>query len=31
MPTGAPRLFFHPVVINDYELFKYLITHCRSR
>lgn len=23
MPTGAPRLFFHPVVINDYELFKY--------
>ena len=23
MPTGAPRLFFHPVVINDYGLFKY--------
>src|SRR5688572_10095746 len=23
MPTDAPRLFFHPVVINDYELFKY--------
>ena len=23
MPSGAPRLFFHPVVINDYELFKY--------
>jgi N-acetyl-alpha-D-glucosaminyl L-malate synthase BshA len=23
MPTEAPRLFFHPVVINDYGLFKY--------
>jgi N-acetyl-alpha-D-glucosaminyl L-malate synthase BshA len=23
MPAGAPRLFFHPVVINDYGLFKY--------
>jgi N-acetyl-alpha-D-glucosaminyl L-malate synthase BshA len=23
MPTVAPRLFFHPVVINDYNLFKY--------
>jgi N-acetyl-alpha-D-glucosaminyl L-malate synthase BshA len=23
MPADAPRLFFHPVVINDYELFKY--------
>lgn len=23
MPANAPRLFFHPVVINDYELFKY--------
>jgi N-acetyl-alpha-D-glucosaminyl L-malate synthase BshA len=23
MPTNAPRLFFHPVVINDYGLFKY--------
>jgi N-acetyl-alpha-D-glucosaminyl L-malate synthase BshA len=23
MPAGAPRLHFHPVVINDYELFKY--------
>jgi L-malate glycosyltransferase len=23
MPVGAPRLHFHPVVINDYELFKY--------
>ncbi|MBL9213433.1 MAG: N-acetyl-alpha-D-glucosaminyl L-malate synthase BshA [Opitutaceae bacterium] len=23
MPVDAPRLFFHPVVINDYELFKY--------
>jgi N-acetyl-alpha-D-glucosaminyl L-malate synthase BshA len=23
MPVGAPRLYFHPVVINDYELFKY--------
>jgi N-acetyl-alpha-D-glucosaminyl L-malate synthase BshA len=23
MPVNAPRLFFHPVVINDYELFKY--------
>lgn len=23
MPANAPRLQFHPVVINDYELFKY--------
>jgi L-malate glycosyltransferase len=23
MPVGAPRLYFHPVVINAYELFKY--------
>jgi N-acetyl-alpha-D-glucosaminyl L-malate synthase BshA len=23
LPTDAPRLHFHPVVINDYELFKY--------
>jgi L-malate glycosyltransferase len=23
MPLDAPRLFFHPVVINDYGLFKY--------
>jgi N-acetyl-alpha-D-glucosaminyl L-malate synthase BshA len=23
MPAGAPRLFFHPVVINDYGLFRY--------
>lgn len=23
LPAGAPRLHFHPVVINDYELFKY--------
>ncbi|MSU49421.1 MAG: N-acetyl-alpha-D-glucosaminyl L-malate synthase BshA [Opitutus sp.] len=23
MPANAPRLHFHPVVINDYELFKY--------
>jgi L-malate glycosyltransferase len=23
MPVDAPRLFFHPVVINDYGLFKY--------
>lgn len=23
MPTEAPRLHFHPVVINGYELFKY--------
>src|ERR1044072_4406150 len=23
MPTGGSRLFFHPVVINDYDLFKY--------
>jgi L-malate glycosyltransferase len=23
LPAGAPRLFFHPVVINDYGLFKY--------
>ncbi|MGA2692560.1 MAG: N-acetyl-alpha-D-glucosaminyl L-malate synthase BshA [Opitutaceae bacterium] len=23
LPTGAPRIFYHPVVINDYGLFKY--------
>ena len=23
LPTDAPRLHFHPVVINDYDLFKY--------
>ena len=23
LPQGAPRLFFHPVVINTYDLFKY--------
>jgi N-acetyl-alpha-D-glucosaminyl L-malate synthase BshA len=23
MPANSPRLFFHPVVINDYGLFKY--------
>lgn len=23
MPLNAPRLHFHPVVINDYELFRY--------
>jgi N-acetyl-alpha-D-glucosaminyl L-malate synthase BshA len=23
MPLNVPRLFFHPVVINDYGLFKY--------
>lgn len=23
LPVNAPRLFFHPVVINDYDLFKY--------
>ena len=23
MPPNAPRLFFHPVAINDYGLFKY--------
>src|SRR4051812_26464941 len=23
MPPNAPRLHFHPVVINDYELFRY--------
>lgn len=23
LPANAPRLFFHPVVINDYELFRY--------
>src|SRR5882757_2512027 len=23
MPVNAPRIFFHPVVINDYGLFKY--------
>ncbi len=23
MPTNAPRLFFHSVIINDYGLFKY--------
>ena len=23
MPANAPRMHFHPVVINDYGLFKY--------
>src|ERR1041384_4617420 len=23
LPTDAPRLHFHPVVINEYDLFKY--------
>src|ERR1017187_10743758 len=23
LPADAPRLFFHPVIINDYDLFKY--------
>ena len=23
LPQGAPGLFFHPVTINDYDLFKY--------
>ena len=23
MPVDAPRVYFHPVTINDYELFKY--------
>lgn len=23
LPAGAPRLHFHPVAINDYDLFKY--------
>ena len=23
LPAGAPRLFFHPVAISSYELFKY--------
>jgi L-malate glycosyltransferase len=23
LPVGAPRLHFHPVLINDYDLFKY--------
>src|SRR5580693_8831155 len=23
LPASAPRLFFHPVTINDYGLFKY--------
>lgn len=23
LPAGTPRLFFHPVAINDYELFRY--------
>ena len=23
LPENAPRLFFHPVVVNDYALFKY--------
>ncbi|HMD60344.1 MAG TPA: N-acetyl-alpha-D-glucosaminyl L-malate synthase BshA, partial [Opitutaceae bacterium] len=23
LPSAAPRLFFHPVVINSYQLFKY--------
>ena len=23
LPANAPRLHFHPVLINDYDLFKY--------
>ena len=23
LPADGPRLYFHPVVINDYELFRY--------
>src|ERR1700676_476716 len=23
LPDNTPRLFFHPVIINDYDLFKY--------
>jgi N-acetyl-alpha-D-glucosaminyl L-malate synthase BshA len=23
LPENAPRLFFHPVIVNDYALFKY--------
>jgi N-acetyl-alpha-D-glucosaminyl L-malate synthase BshA len=23
LPENSPRIFFHPVVINDYDLFKY--------
>lgn len=23
LPMNVPRLFFHPVVVNDYDLFKY--------
>jgi L-malate glycosyltransferase len=23
LPQNAPRLYFHPVIINDYDLFKY--------
>jgi L-malate glycosyltransferase len=23
LPEQAPRLYFHPVVINDYDLFRY--------
>jgi N-acetyl-alpha-D-glucosaminyl L-malate synthase BshA len=23
LPVNSPRLYFHPVVINDYDLFKY--------
>jgi L-malate glycosyltransferase len=23
LPANAPRLYFHPVIINDYELFRY--------
>jgi N-acetyl-alpha-D-glucosaminyl L-malate synthase BshA len=23
LPEGAPRVYFHPVAINDYELFKF--------
>jgi len=23
LPVDAPRLFFHPVIVNDYDLFKY--------
>jgi Glycosyl transferases, related to UDP-glucuronosyltransferase len=31
MPINSPRLYFHPVVINDYGLFKYPDYTCRSR
>src|SRR5580658_862160 len=23
LPTDAPRIYFHPVIISDYQLFKY--------